>query len=285
MFEHHKEKELEKAETKWENVEKYLEDILTIAKTVKPSAVSSDLILKKGEGQYFSLTKAHLIEARRAPQHRVGAYGGPTVRVGKVPIHMGAFYATQTAPRPDVLTTVDSGVCVITNKRVSFMGQRYSKTVQLIHLVDFDDDPSDSTVTLHSESSAKSIGLYYGNAKLFTIYLQIAISDANGTKDQLISQWEKDVENHKLSKPKMLSGDNPPVTDKSKPPEEKELNAQQDQDLVESLSKSEKPTANLSDNKALDQSISNFPPGWYQDPYKKAQYRWWNGLAWTSYSS
>ncbi len=293
MLEHHKDKKEEKLEVKWEEVEQQMEDMLNIVKTYKPSTDSTDVILKNGEAQYYRLRGADLIEPRRAPMHRVGAYGGPTVHVGKVPIHMGAFYATQTKPRQDILTVVDSGTVVITNQRIIFKGNRYSKTLQLAKLVDYEDDPMSKTVTFFAETSSKSIGVSYGDAKLFTTYVEMAIADMTNNRASLISKWESSIKEHQASKPLIKANMIPPIPGDGKVPQGQSPYLNHDPALnldnldSEKSAKIETPEATNHPNnisKTLPQA-SQFPPAWYVDPYKQAQYRWWNGVSWTSYTS
>lgn len=81
-------------EKHWQQVEKMMEKHLELAKTYYGENHSDHIMLKQGEAHYFTLKNASLIEPRHMRSPRVGLYGGPTIRVGKVPLHLGAFYAT-----------------------------------------------------------------------------------------------------------------------------------------------------------------------------------------------
>ncbi len=293
MLEHHHEKQLEKSEVKWEQVEKQMVKMLTLVKTYKPKTTSDDIILKNGEAQYYCLEGAHLIEPRRAPVHRVGAYGGPTIHVGKVPVHMGAFYATQTKPRPDILTTIDNGTIVITTSRIVFKGTRYTKTLQLAKLVDYENDPSTATVTFFAENSAKSIGIYYGSGTMFTTYIEMSLADLNNNRAQLISQWEQNIKDHDASKPHLEAQSAPPSEDTKTVPQTREAYSTpksniQPTDKVTPDTILNESNLTASNSQILPQQLNQppeYPPGWYNDPYKQSQFRWWNGLAWTAFTS
>lgn len=107
---------------------------------------------------------------------------------------------------------MDTGFAVVTNRRISFLGQRYTKVVYFNHLVDWEPDFSTRTLTIHCETSSQSFGIFFGSAVDLVTYLQLALSDFAGNRNELIVQWEKDIQDHKKVEPMLKKGKVPPTS-------------------------------------------------------------------------
>jgi predicted amidophosphoribosyltransferase len=93
---------------------------------LKPITTSS-IILKRGEIAYLDLDNVILLEPR-AVRTSTGGYGGGSVRVAKgVNIRLGGAQG-QSSSR-DVLTQIDSGKLILTNKRIVYTGKLKSSNI------------------------------------------------------------------------------------------------------------------------------------------------------------
>ena len=87
------------------------------------------IILKKNEKIELLLPNITLLEPRRVT---TGGYGGPTVRVAKgLYFRVGAFRAQSH----EEIKEVDRGLLVLTNKRLVFLGDKRTSSIDLRKIV------------------------------------------------------------------------------------------------------------------------------------------------------
>jgi len=78
-----------------------------------------DFRLKRGERDLLELGNVTLREPRSV---RRCVYGGPSIRVGGIPIRLGAFQAESH----EALRDIDRGTLTLTNRRLVFIGDKKS---------------------------------------------------------------------------------------------------------------------------------------------------------------
>ena len=80
--------------------------------------------LKSRERGLLELTNIVLREPRSV---RRGVYGGPSVRVGGMPIRLGAFQSESH----EALREIDRGTLILTDRRLVFMGEKKNANIPL----------------------------------------------------------------------------------------------------------------------------------------------------------
>ena len=95
----------------------------------------------------FEAANCDLIEVRKGARvtHRVsstsGSGGGASVGFGPVRVGGGSYSSSSRStatsyPAPDVLQVIDQGKCIITNRKISFVGGKFTKTTAFLKIVD-----------------------------------------------------------------------------------------------------------------------------------------------------
>ncbi len=96
----------------------------------------------------FEVGNCYLIEVRKGARvtHREssssGSGGGASVGFGGVRVGGGSYGSSSSSttisyPAPDVLKTIDQGKCIITNRKISFVGGMFTKTTAFSKIVDY----------------------------------------------------------------------------------------------------------------------------------------------------
>jgi len=100
------------------------------------------------EKTLFEVGSCSLIEVRKGARvtHRESSYSGSSsggsIGVGRVRVggSSSSGYSSSTSisyPAPDILQTIDKGQFIFTNKKVSFIGSMFTKTVPFLKIVDY----------------------------------------------------------------------------------------------------------------------------------------------------
>ena len=116
--------------------------------------------LKKGEVAYLVLSGAGLVEPRRGPTQWVGGSQGVSFRIAKgMRYHVGGTrgHVVQGEERP---TVIDTGLGVITNQRITFIGGKRSAEWAFAKLLGFSLE-LDSMAIFNVSNRQKASGLAY----------------------------------------------------------------------------------------------------------------------------
>ncbi len=149
--------------------------------------------LKKGEEAYLVLNGVGLVEPRRAPSTWVGGSQGVSFRVTKgVRYRVGATRGHLVAgeERPVV---IDTGVGVVTNQRMMFVGSKRSTEWAYAKLLGFSLD-TDSMAIFNVANRQKASGFGYppGNDWLVDAVVSAAIAKFQSPEDHaaVVDQFE-----------------------------------------------------------------------------------------------
>ena len=176
---------------------------------------SNQIVLKKGESLFASVSSAALIEDRRGAgqwQGRssgfsfpVGSVGGRTIRY-RTGSSRGHF--VQGAPVP---TAVDVGTLYITNQRAVFQGAKQTRECRFDKLIGFQHTADGSTIFSVS-SRQKPTQVQYGSALTGWVdfRLDLAFAHYQGTVPALAKQLEADLETINAAQPARPSFENSP---------------------------------------------------------------------------
>ena len=108
----------------------------------------SPVILKRNETLTLALDNISLLEPRSV---RTGTYGGPSFRVAKgISIRMGGFKAESH----EELKNIDSGMFVITNKKIVLMGTKRTVNIDLRKIISI--EPFADGVSIGTEGRQKT---------------------------------------------------------------------------------------------------------------------------------
>ena len=148
------------------------------------------LNLAAGERRYFTLSDAQLIEPRRGPSHRVGAYAGPSFKVAKgIYLHAGG-YAGKTIPGAVTPTVIDTGTAVVTDQRVVFLGAKITREFAWAKMLSYDHDAKTRSTTFHVSNRQAADAIHWGEASAFAFFCDLVHARRAGTVDQLIAALE-----------------------------------------------------------------------------------------------
>lgn len=102
---------------------------------------TTQIMLKRGEAVFASISGASLVEDRRGSGHWEGRSSGVSIPVGSIGGHAVRYHAgaskghyVQAAP---VATAIDTGTMFITNQRVIFQGGRQTRECLFAKLVGY----------------------------------------------------------------------------------------------------------------------------------------------------
>jgi len=115
--------------------------------TLASHLLSRDALGANYEGDLLDVGNCELIEVRKGARVtiRESSYsssgGGAGVRIGRVGVGGGSSSGSSTStttsyPAPDILQTIDYGKLKITNRKISFVGSKFTKTSKFPNVVD-----------------------------------------------------------------------------------------------------------------------------------------------------
>jgi hypothetical protein len=267
----HREKKLIEAHASWQahvdDVNERLDAVRTWYGGDPADPDSAGLLLKAGEKPYAVLEGAALIEPRRAPGQFVGGSHGVSLHIAKgVNYRVGAVRGTYV-PGPESPTPIDTGRAVITDQRVTFGGMKASREWLYAKLIGCQHDPGNWTVLqVSNRQKASGIGYDAEHAAGIRFRLDLAIATYTGHRSALQSQLEAQLNELLGSEPER------PVAS--------------DHDAIAAPAPPAAPAQPAAIASADSTPTTTLPPaGWYPDNADASLNRYWDGTAWTAYTS
>ena len=208
MFDKHKAKKADeqyKSELEaWQSEHDELSSAFSAAQT-RQGSPSSDIVLKRGEAAFATVSNAGLVEDRRGAGHYTGGSSGFSIPVGSVGgrsvrYRVGASrgHYVQGSLHPEA---VDKGKLVITNQRVVFVGTKKSIESQFAKLISANVDSGDLYLSVSNRQKVTRI--HYG-ASLdgwMLLRLTLAMSICRGDSNQLATQLQAQLSELEAKRP------------------------------------------------------------------------------------
>lgn len=210
MFEQHRAKkaakQYEDALARWQAQRDGYTELLQLAEGFSGSA-SDELVLGPGEGVFYTVAKAALIEERRGAGHWQGGSTGVSIPMGSlggrtVRYRVGATrgHYVQGEPTP---TAIDTGTISITNKRVIFQGGQQTRECTFAKLIGFQHDDAAGSTTFSVSNRQKPTTVHYGSSlsASFDFRLDLALAHFKGTVADLVKQVKQDIAQVEAARP------------------------------------------------------------------------------------
>ena len=177
FLEHHRKKKAEEAYhaalTGWQREDEVLQHCLALLHTTPGS--SDGLVVKKGEGCYFTYRNSSLIESRRGQGHYTGGYSGFSFRIAKgVNYHVGATRGHYVAG-PEEPTRIDTGTMYFTNQRFVFLGGRQNREWAFAKLLGFRHDEAAPRTFVQVSNRQKVSGFDYSPEHALLLHFVVAL--------------------------------------------------------------------------------------------------------------
>jgi hypothetical protein len=193
---------------RWETVRDDLERALEAIQSFHgwtPAELSAPvpIALKRGERLYGVFDGVALIETRRQPGQYRGGYGGASYRLtSRLRVHGGGSRGTYV-PGPEIPTPIDNGVASITDRRVVFQGAKQSREWAFTKLIGYQHATGSPWTAIQVSNRQKTSGILYDQqcSDDFRWRLDLAVADANGTRNDLASRVQSQLAAHLASKP------------------------------------------------------------------------------------
>jgi Protein of unknown function (DUF2510) len=237
------------------------------------------LVLKHGERLFSGITGAGLFEPRREAGQWEGRSAGVSVPVGdtglRVRIGKSAGTYVQGAEKP---TIIDTGNASVTTERVVFQGDKYTREwdySKLIGVVHYSDHPA---TAIQVSNRQKTSGIVYAGVaspEPLRLALTVAVALYNGEHDETLGELRSELAELDAGVQPVAAGAaanaaRPVDPAGARPPSAVTQQPASDTDPAT-------PTA------APAGSPATPPPMWAPDPYRRHQYRYWDGGRWTDY--
>jgi hypothetical protein len=179
-----------------------LEQYLLIARDFEGHATGDDqvpipVVLQRGERMFTSMNGAALVEPRRGPGHWEGRSQGVSVHVPgtksmryRVGASKGTFVQGVESP-----TAIDSGVFTLTTTRAVFVGSKqtrewlWAKLISVTHA----SDASWTVIAVSNRQKASGVAYDAAQAERVRFWIDLAVSDATGTRDELVAHLENEL--------------------------------------------------------------------------------------------
>ncbi|GAC1364765.1 MAG: hypothetical protein NVSMB32_07630 [Actinomycetota bacterium] len=177
FLEHHHEKKLEEAYHQalqaWQQDDQMLQRCLALIRS-GPGAADG-MVLKRGEGCFFTYRNSSLIESRRSQGHYVGGYSGFSFRIAKgVQYHVGGTRGHYVAG-PDQPARIDSGTLFFTTQRLVFLGTRQNREWAFAKLLGYQHDPSAPRTLVAVSNRQKVSGFEYSAEHALLVHFVVAL--------------------------------------------------------------------------------------------------------------
>ena len=200
------EKHLEAALAEWQHERDACLERLDLAQHFAGDTTSDQLLLKRGEGLFATISGTSLVEDRRGAgkwEGRSSGFSLPVASIGGRSIRYRTGrtrgHYVQGAP---VATAIDVGTLLLTNQRVIFHGSRQTRECRFDKLVGFEHSADGSTVFSVSNRQ-KSTTVHYGPeiAGWFDLRLDLALAHYHGDVAPIVAQLESDLATLDQQKP------------------------------------------------------------------------------------
>jgi hypothetical protein len=205
FLEHHREKQAEEAYREnlaaWQADDAMLQRCVAIIERGPGGA--DGLVLKAGEGCYFTYTNSNLIESRRAQGHYVGTYSGFSFQVARgVRYHVGGTRG-HYVPGPDEPTRIDTGTMFFTTQRLVFLGARQNREWAFAKLLGYQHDPAVPRTFVQVSNRQKVSGFDYSPEHALLLHFMVALCLAafQGSVGALGASMTEQAQQHAAMKP------------------------------------------------------------------------------------
>ena len=171
--ERHAAEEYQRELAAWESDNETLQHCLGLVQAVPGPA--DGMMLKPGEGCYFTYRNASLIESRRAQGHYIGGYSGFSFKVAKgVYYHLGATRG-HYVPGPDEPVRIDTGTMFFTTQRFVFLGARQNREWVFAKLLGYQHDESQPRTFVQVANRQKVSGFDYSPEHAVLLHFVVAL--------------------------------------------------------------------------------------------------------------
>jgi hypothetical protein len=161
----------------WQSEHDELNSALSAAQT-RQGSPSSDIVLKRGEAVFATVTNASLVEDRRGAGHYAGGSSGVSIPIGSVGgrsvrYRVGASrgHYVQGTLHPEA---VDNGKLVITNQRIVFVGGKKSIESQFAKLISANVGDGDLSIAVSNRQKVTRI--HYGTSLDGWMHLRLTLA-------------------------------------------------------------------------------------------------------------
>jgi hypothetical protein len=167
---------------------------------------ATELMLKKDEELFGTVSSAALIEERAGQGQFVGRSQGFSIPVGSLGGHSIRYRVSASkghfVAAPPVPTAIDHGTLYITNQRIVFQGSRQTRECLYVKLVAFQ-TAENGAATFSVSNRQKPTVVQYGAeiAPWFDLRLQIALAHFRGTLPDLVSKAQVELNSVDARKP------------------------------------------------------------------------------------
>src|SRR5487761_1697917 len=177
FLEHRHEKQAEEAYQRalvaWQQDDQTFQACLDLIR--KGPGQTDGMLLKSGEGCYFTYGKSSLVESRRAQGHYIAGYSGFSFRVAKgVNYHLGGVRG-HYVPGPDEPTQIDTGTMFFTTQRFVFLGSRQNREWAFPKLLGYQHDPSGPRTFVQVANRQKVSGFDYAPEDSVLLHFVVAL--------------------------------------------------------------------------------------------------------------
>lgn len=225
------------------------------------SSVDTPLRVGSGERAIYRIDRSGLFEARRGPSQWAGRSSGVSVPVGLgIRVRMGQSrgHYVQGAETP---TVIDTGTVTFTDRRVVFLGQKYTREWDFAKLLGVQHDPAAHQTAIQDSNRQKTSGFTYPGLRsdIVGTWLELAIALGDGERNQVLAQLKEQLQ--AVAPP-------PPLTT---------ARTENDPPAKPSGQSDESPQAPTVTEHLLPSAA------WFPDPNRQHRLRWWDGQQWTAH--
>ena len=165
------------------------------------------MVLKSGEGCYWTYRNSSLIESRRGQGHYVGGYSGFSFNVANgVRYHVGGTRGHYVAG-PDQPTRIDTGTMFFTTQRLVFLGARQNREWAFGKLLGYQHDEAAPRTFVQVSNRQKVSGFDYSpeHALLLHFVVALCLAAFQGHLADLEASVQAQINEHLAAKP-MIRG-------------------------------------------------------------------------------
>jgi hypothetical protein len=230
-----------------------------------PCAADAPATVHPGERVVGVVQGVGLVEPKRLPGHWQGGYSGFSFRIAKGVRHNVGGTRGHFEQGAEVISPVDVGNVLVTDKRVVFTGERKAREWQFAKLLGLHHDPDAPRTFLPVSNREAVSGIAYpgSGAPDLRFRISLAIALFNGRLDEFIDELTREHEAHQSERP------TEPVALVDKP-------------VATAPAGSERPANEQSAGAPAVTATTRAGAGWYADPSGKHAWRYYDGATWTS---